>query len=336
MQITMIGLPRTSGGGWVERGHTALLWRKIGWGVRVIATLPEEKFNPWIDRLRNAGCEVILDPDAIDSVSDSIVAAFCCKGAVSAWPKLKERGCRLIYASCMTIPLRYEATIWMKHPPSMVMFQSEYQKSRLWKTYKKWGARKHCLIHGAFEINDFPYHPRKRRARFVVGKLARVSRTKWPVDLWKVLGAARASVGKLEALCQGWDGPLEHMIGKPPEWARGLPEDTLPSFAFLSCCHALYCAGQHDTENWPRVGLEAMAQGVPIIADAKGGWLEMLTPETGILVNSPTECRDAIVALATDEPKRLAMTEAARKRVEKLANPEKIAKDWENAIRELG
>jgi len=82
-------------------------------------------------------------------------------------------------------------------------------------------------------------------------------------------------------------------------------------------------------ENWPRVGLEAMAAGVPVVAPRAWGWTEMIEHgQTGFLGESVEELVYYTASLAYDETRRLEMAEAARTRVERLANPETILAGW--------
>jgi glycosyltransferase involved in cell wall biosynthesis len=90
-------------------------------------------------------------------------------------------------------------------------------------------------------------------------------------------------------------------------------------------------------ENWPRIGLECMAAGVPIIADARGGWLEMLEHnKTGILADSPEEASAALVLLATDETFRLWVADQARGSLGTLADPKVLGEQWRNLFSALG
>ena len=85
----------------------------------------------------------------------------------------------------------------------------------------------------------------------------------------------------------GWKDDVQARLGPPPAWAECLPAGAQAAAAFLKTLHALVQSSAAAVENWPRVGLEAMAAGVPLVVDAKGGWLEMLRHgRTGYL------CRD--------------------------------------------
>ena len=66
-------------------------------------------------------------------------------------------------------------------------------------------------------------------------------------------------------------------------------------------------------ENWPRIGLEAMAAGVPLVCQNQWGWKEMIEDgQTGFLTNSDEEMAFRLAQLAYDEDLRQAIIERAR------------------------
>jgi len=90
-------------------------------------------------------------------------------------------------------------------------------------------------------------------------------------------------------------------------------------------------------ENWPRIGLEAMAAGVPLVVQNQWGWREMVRHGvTGFLCDSDQELAYYTAQLAYDERKRLVMAEAARAHVERLADPETILAGWRQLFDSLG
>ena len=66
-------------------------------------------------------------------------------------------------------------------------------------------------------------------------------------------------------------------------------------------------------ENWPRIGLESMAAGVPLVCQNAWGWREMIVDgQTGFLTNSDEEMAFRLAQLAYDEDLRQAMIRRAR------------------------
>ena len=87
-------------------------------------------------------------------------------------------------------------------------------------------------------------------------------------------------------------------------------------------------------ENWPRVGLEAMAAGVPLVVENQGGWTEMIRHgQTGFLCNGEDEMVEQVARLARDPQYRRAIVEQARHAVEtELADPETWWRQWKDLL----
>ena len=89
--------------------------------------------------------------------------------------------------------------------------------------------------------------------------------------------------------------------------------------------------------NWPRVGLEAMAAGVPVVAEKRWGWLEMIEHgKTGFLGDTNEEIAHYATELAHDEERRLAVAVTARERVERLGDPHTLWQKWKRLFDGIG
>ncbi len=90
-------------------------------------------------------------------------------------------------------------------------------------------------------------------------------------------------------------------------------------------------------ENWPRVGLEAMAAGVAVVAQNEWGWREMIDHgKTGFLGSCDEELAHYTAMLAYDEKLRMRMVHAARDRlVTELANPDVLWAGWKHLFESI-
>ena len=110
----------------------------------------------------------------------------------------------------------------------------------------------------------------------------------------------------------------------------------IPAQEFLARCHVLVPVNGGARENWPRVGLEAMATGVPIVTQNQWGWREMIRHGvTGFLCDTDRELAYWTAHLAYDERRRLVMAEAARAHVKKLADPNTLIPRWQTLFESL-
>jgi glycosyltransferase involved in cell wall biosynthesis len=341
MRIFLAGPPLTCGGGNVEAGDSALLWRGAGLDVTCLyferckcgkkVHMPEGS-NPWVDRLARAGIDFEAAPSGqlhdVEGLPGSIVVGFCHSHLLHNWPELKSIGCRMIWSPCMCFRMLDENEALKDMPPTAVHFQSRYQMWQSVKDYEGWGCEEFAHIPGAF--SQFRYNPRPHKPGepFVIGRLARPDRMKWNPHLWDILKAVRASGVDVRALCQGWSEELDFHCGEPPGWATCLPQDELSSEEFLGRCHAMIAPNWGVNENWPRIGLEAMSAGVPLVVDSRGGWIEMLGDGYDSLCEKLGDYVPALVDLAQDEERRMDAIRYGRARVERITDPEPIAEKW--------
>jgi hypothetical protein len=350
--VVLFGVPLTCGGANVEAGATALLWRRAGIEVTILrlrrcaCALPTATFgpdNPWYRRVLEAGCRVVeSEPGQLGDVpglAGGIAVSFYNQHCPHHWGELRGLGCRVVWSPCMNYLAPHERAAFGRAPPAAVHFQSQYQRQQLSASYAALGcpSQRQYLIRGALDLSEFPYRPRPRQERtFRVGRLARADRLKWSRQLWPTLKAVRDRGLPLQAWAMGWTHQIEAQCGPAPQWARCFNPDTLPAGVFLSRCHVLLCQNGGAVENWPRVGLEAMASGVPVVAERRGGWLEMIVDgQTGLLYDTPAQCSEALTRLGTNEPLRLQIAAAARQAVEKLTDPGKIAGQWRKLLEEV-
>lgn len=202
--------------------------------------------------------------------------------------------------------------------------------------YPEWAARTRVIAGSSPLLLDAPLPPRPERAPGPL-RLVCVGRFHWVKghdDLLAAVAHARSAGVALELTLIG-DGPL---AGPLRERARALglsdvvrwhdaafePAPTLPG-------HDLYVAASH-TETFSIATLEAMACGLPVLAPALGGFLDLVTPGiTGLLVPGRERADwaasfgDAIGRLAAQPDVLRRMGEAADRDVRARLSPRTMA-----------
>jgi glycosyltransferase involved in cell wall biosynthesis len=292
----------------------------------------------WQARLTSIGAKTCLTtPERLARDADlrgAVVVAFCNVPFLAAAERFRGLGCRVVWVGCMnwlfpTERLHYRRCGVLER----YVFQSRYQRAQLEPQLRKFGYRdaQGRLIRGAFDCTEFPFQPRQRRAgeQFVVGRLSRPAAEKFHPDTWNIYGG----IPQVRARVMGWNAAVQRRLGPPPDWAEVLAPCSQSSREFLASLHALVMVGGTALENWPRVGLEAMAAGVPIVTDRCGGWLEMIRHgETGCLARNAREMTQYAACLAGNEERRREMARAARSAVESLSDPELPWGQWRELL----
>ena len=347
MRVFLVGMPLMLGGANSEAAHTALLWRRFGVEVTCLhftkchCGKPGEApldSNPWTDRLRAAGVDFVPIESGhladVPGLAGSVLSSFCHQHTLHNWPEFASIGCKLIWSPCMTYTMSREEDAFRQVPASVIHFQSRFQAMELVAQYTAWGCREFRRIPGAFEPLPFNPRPRLPGEPFVIGRLARPCRTKWSPLLWDIIARVARRACPVEVLCQGWSTELTMHCGEPPIGAECLPANTLTATEFLSRCHAMICPNWSVKENWPRIGLESMSVGVPLVVDDAGGWPEM-AGEAGVLCNTTEDYADALVKLATDETRRQDAIHHGLDRLDEICNPSAVYGHWVDCWRSI-
>ena len=334
-KIFLVGYPGDVGGACTEVWHTLLLWKAFGLDVRVIPTWrAEPAWRMQVDALGYQTYET--DPDhlhLVPGLEGAIVVSFCNSAFLENVARFRKLGCRIVWANCMTWMFGKEKQHYQEHGTfEAYMFQSEFQRSMLEPELAKFGyepSQGHT-IRGAFDFRQWPFDPRQHppRSPFVVGRVARPDPDKWSSNTWPIY--ERIQYPRKRALMMGIDDRVRKKLGPEPTWADCLKPGALNTVDFFRQLHCLLPVNGGARENWPRAGLEAMACGVPIVAQKAWGWLEMIEHGvTGFLGECDEELAHYTAMLAWDEDLRLTIARQARKRLmDVLANPTVIWSGW--------
>lgn len=343
MRVFVIGYPGELGGACTELWHTIKLWRRFGVEVDLIPTWSCSA--AWRDRVDAINCQThVVAPDKLDTVPSlpgSLVVSFCNSEFLRHAPQFRDLGCKTVWVNCMTFLFDHEKRLYSEHGLfDAFVFQSEFQRRELEPQLEPLGYSPDSghLIRGAFDLDEFEFSPRPHPQGdvFVVGRMARPDTDKWSSNTWPIYSAIQYA--NKRALMLGMDDRTHAKLGASPVFADCLKPMAISVQQFLSTLHCLLPINGGARENWPRAGLEAMATGVPIVAQNDWGWREMIDHGvTGFLGNDDCELAHYTAMLAHDEDLRQRIIRAARDRlVNELASPKVIWEAWKRVFRSMG
>lgn len=335
MKVFLMGYPGDLGGACTEAWHTVKIWRRFGVEVHLIPTWGADE--KWKSRLDALGCVTHAATaetlGQVPGLAGGIVVSFCNSAFLANAKRLRELGCRMVWVNCMTWLFNAERDFYRSCGPfDAFVFQSEFQRSMLEPQLAEFGykpAQGH-LIRGAFDVDEWPFNPRPHAPgeAFVVGRAARPDADKWSSNTWPIY--ERIQYRPKRALMLGMDDRTHAKLGKPPAWADCLKPMAITAQDFFRQLHCTLPVNGGARENWPRVGLEAFASGVPVVTQNEWGWREMIDHgKTGFLGSCDEELAHYTAMLAYDEDLRMRIVHAARERlVNELANPDVIWAGW--------
>jgi glycosyltransferase involved in cell wall biosynthesis len=134
----------------------------------------------------------------------------------------------------------------------------------------------------------------------------------------------------------GFDHRSEGKIGKPYWWITTYTDQNQCSQQeFYKKCDIIL-QPMETTENWPRMGFEAMSSGSLLIVDNRGGWKKLVKHGvTGWLCNTQQEFIYYASRMAFEPALRLKMARAARKWGEQLGSLERSMKSWKKVFEQV-
>lgn len=342
MRIYLIGYPGDMGGANTEAWHTVKLWRRAGFDVHLVPTWGGD--DRWQAKLDALGCTTHRtrpeDLERVPGLAGSPAIGFCNSEFLLHAGRLRAIGCPIVWVNCMTFLFDGEKRFYAEHGPADAMvFQSEFQRSQLEPQLARYGyhpATGHT-IRGAFDLSEWEFRPRPHLygEPFVVGRMARPDTDKWSSNIWPIY--SRIQYRGRRALMLGMNEKTHAKLGMAPPWAECLKPMAVPVPEYLAQLHCLLPVNGGARENWPRAGLEAMAAGVPVVAQNDWGWREMIDHGvTGFLGACDEELAHYAACLAYDESLRMRIVHAARRKLESdFANPEVLTAAWQKLFEEV-
>jgi len=341
-KLFVIGTPSEFGGANSEALHSIILWRRYGVNINVVPTwsIPSDI----AEKLISLGIKLISinqnEFNAIADLQDSVVVSFCNQAFMENMEIFKGLNCKIIWLGCMNKLMSYEVNAFQKGLfPDLFIFQSNFQKQKIKNELKSFNYElddSFPVIHGAFIEDLFQFRPRPHfnGQPFYVGRAARPAISKWRPDLFYLLSQVKYS---LLGIFLGIDNVVRARFGFQPIWTACLRPASIDLRIFYSMLHCFLAINSSAKENWPRVGLEAMASGVPIVARTDGdGWNEMIEHEkTGFLCDSDSKFISTIEKLANDESLRNTIIHNAKQSLKSLVNPEMIWSQWKKVFEQF-
>lgn len=338
MEVYVYGFPGLYGGAGTELHHQILAWLKMGLRIHIIPTNGAYKGEPLYQPMLAAGVD-IREKDEFSAIKkDAPVLGFCNAEFLQRLPDIAARTRNTVFVNCMTWLFDREKEAMRQGLIGAFLYQNRDVMEKHKPMLHAINPRRHAkFLEFApyFDNGQFPFVEERDPKYFGVGRISRQDADKFAkntLHIWEYFVSPREKRGYM----LGFDGRSEGKIGKAFWWITTYADQRQCSQQeFYRKCDIIL-QPMDTTENWPRIGFEAMSSGSVLVVDNRGGWKRLVKHGvTGWLCDTQQEFIYYASRMAFEPELRMRMARAARKRGEKLGSLEASMKSWRKVLEEL-
>ena len=328
------GFPSLYGGAGTELHHQIIVWRKMGVEVHLIPSW-DYHGEPLYNEMVSLGVIMHAPADWSAVQPGDPVLGFCNAGFLNALPEIRRHTKRTVFINCMTWLFPREKEAMQKGEIAMFLYQNEAVRQEAMPVLRKLNGDpqvQFLTFRPYFHAESFPFIRERDEDFFGCGRISRQDADKFAANTLHIYGAFESPVEK-RGLFLGFDKRSEAKIGRPFDWiriARNQREVSQQDFYRHS---RIILQPTDTTENWPRIGFEAMASVSVLIVDNRGGWRQMVEHgKTGWLCSNERDFIYYASKMACEPNLRDDMAEAARARGLELGGLDVSLESWKEVL----
>lgn len=338
-RLFVTGFPSLYGGAGTELHHQIIAWRHMGVEVHIIPSYQGYQHEPLYLEMLERGV-IIHEPEQWDILTPGDpIFGFCNGEFLNSLPEIRKHTRRTVFVNCMTWLFDKEKELMSQGQIAMFLYQNEEVRQKNMPILKALNDDKNITFltfKPYFHNDSFPYVANERPEEiFGCGRISRQDSDKFARNTLHIYEYFVAPVPK-SGLFLGFDERSEEKIGTPYSWIRtARDQNEVSQQDFYKHCE-IVLQPTDTTENWPRVGFEAMASGSILIVDNRGGWRQMVKHgKTGWLCNHERDFIYYASIMAYEPHIRKEMAEAALQWVEELGGLNASIASWEEVFETL-
>lgn len=333
--LYVIGFPSLYGGAGAELYHQLRVWDTLGMKTHFIPTRNDYRGNPLYPEMVHRGYIIhdALDWSAIPRGASLI--SFCDQTFLEVLPEIRRRTRRIVFVNCMTWLFHQEQEAMARGHISLFLYQNENVRQHIMPQLKALNGDpsiRFMTFRPYFDDTAFPFVDNRPSAWFGAGHISRQEEVKFSKDTLKIYEYFSSPVEK-KGYFLGFDARSQAKTGEPPPWIETYhDQNDLSQREFYRRCH-IVLQPMDTTENWPRIGFEAMASGSVLIVDKRGGWEQMIDHgKTGWLCENPGDFIAYASKMAWEPHQRNDMATAAREQMQELGGLEASIESWQGVF----
>lgn len=342
-KLFIYGFPGQYAGASTELHHQIYVWKQIaGLELAIIPNQAGWKSEPLLKEMQDLGI-TIYDAHKFGAVKpEDAVINFCSSAFLSNVGHISQFTKRTIFVNCMTYifeNLRDHThdEIGM-HQRKEIGF-SLYQRPQVLEEHEKI-LREHGST--AEFLHFYPYFNAEHLDFSVkdqeftqIGRISRDAKDKYTPYNSHIYNGIIAPKPK-RGHWLGFGSNAMSVTGDPPEWVKTYVNQTrLPVRDFYNLVDFIVqpTNTKHCKENWPRIGLESMYAGKPLVVDNHGGWQHMIEHGvTGFLCNHERDFMYWGTRLAYEPELRERIANNAKERAVEFSGMDVSRASWERVF----
>ena len=333
--LYIIGFPSLYGGAGAELYHQIKVWRQMGMEMHLIPTQKNAHGAGLYPEMVKLGVMVHEGYDWEAIPAGAPVISFCNEEFLAALPKIRKRTGRTVFVNCMTWLFGREKEAMRRGDISLFLYQNSNVMGNVMPRLRALNpdpAIRFMTFRPYFDAADFPFAAGRSTDWFGAGHISRQDEDKFSKDTWHIYEHFASPVRK-KGTFLGFDRRSEAKTGRPPDWVETFHDQkSLSQQEFYRRCH-IVLQPTDTTENWPRVGFEAMASGSVLVVDRRGGGEQMVEHgKTGWLCECPGDFITYATKMAWEPHYREDMAAAARERGMALGGQEASMESWQEVF----
>lgn len=333
-RVFVNGFPSLYGGAGTELHHQIIVWSKLGMEVHLVPSW-DYHTEPLYNEMVNLGVIMHAPGDWSAVQPGDPVLGFCNAEFLNSLPAIRRRTKRTVFVNCMTWLFDKEKEAMQNGDIAMFLYQNEAVRQNVMPILRKLNpnpAVQFMTFKPYFHAEAFPFIVERDTDQFGCGRISRQDADKFAANTLHIYDTFVAPVPK-HGLFLGFDSRSEKKIGRPFDWIQiAHNQREVSQQAFYKHCR-IVLQPTDTTENWPRVGFEAMASGSVLIVDNRGGWQQMVQHgKTGWLCNHERDFIYYASKMAYEPNLRDDMAEAARLRGLELGGLEVSMESWKEVF----
>jgi glycosyltransferase involved in cell wall biosynthesis len=334
-RIFVHGFPGLYGGAATELHHQIHVWLELGLEVHLIPTCPGFPNEPLLPEMERRGVRIHGANDFSSLNPGDPILGFCSAEFLNALPAIRKRTARTVFLNCMTWLFDAEKERMANGEIAMFLYQNEEVRRKQMPELRALNPDpgiRFASFKPYFNAEQFPYIANRGSEFFGCGRISRQDADKFArntLHIYEYFVAPKFKRG----LFLGFDHRSEEKIGKPYDWIRTARDQSeVSQQEFYRHCE-IVLQPTDTTENWPRVGFEAMASGSVLIVDNRGGWRQMIEHgKTGWLCNHERDFIYYASKMAYEPNLRAEMAAAARERGHALGGLDASLESWKEVL----